>query len=567
MNKPTKKLLLILLILCVIASGILIFLKRYSLSGIFSRGTTPLKEHAMVAGMAPNSFLYNFESDTVNFNKDDFRKGLAHSGQISAKAFGKNTFTSAINRTALETGTDNMKAVALSAWVYIFQDDDPVEASLVFTGFRGSTNICWFGIPLSGKDLPKDQWFKISGRFDLSQVPFDTASRFQVYFWNNSPTDILVDDIFVTFSGNAERKGDSTLVDMTRAPYSAKFNYPPYPFVYFHKTDEGKGDLFTENVAFLGKDDKVVAGNYAGTGTTQLLVSGKGDNAGVYSFCSTKGKFIRNPAVIPSELMVSAEMLNMKSGSKDLLFVRGREGYDLFECANAKDLCSPGNERLQFVKKWSGVFPGTDTSWRFVPADLDGDRNDEVLGAGGDGSWKCFRFLAGKWIPVSSGTSGSLKGSFRISPGRFMQKYNSDLLLVVNENSYDLLRMDPSSKTLISCFKGGEGGKTIGPDTLRVSDRFFAGDLMNNGTPRVFRYNRDWRYDLKEISFNDSTFRILSWIDFRGYEGDRNPKYYEKLDILPGNYLKPDQNDWFLILRNPKSEMYPDATGIYGLRN
>jgi hypothetical protein len=70
----------------------------------------------------------------------------------------------------------------------------------------------------------------------------------------------------------------------------------------------------------------------------------------------------------------------------------------------------------------------------------------------------------------------------------------------------------------------------------------------------VFRYNRDWRYDLKEIRFNDSTFQVIANIDFTGYEKDFNPKYYEVLRLVPAMLVNPGMASFLVIGKNCKKK-------------
>ena len=69
------------------------------------------------------------------------------------------------------------------------------------------------------------------------------------------------------------------------------------------------------------------------------------------------------------------------------------------------------------------------------------------------------------------------------------------------------------------------------------------------------RYNRDWRYDLKEIAFSDSAYHILNNIDFTGYSADHNPKYYEVLKLIPGRFTG-NQVSFIVIGRNCKNKDY-----------
>lgn len=154
-------------------------------------------------------------------------------------------------------------------------------------------------------------------------------------------------------------------------------------------------------------------------------------------------------------------------------------------------------------------------------------------------------------------------GTIRFTSGHFIPGRPQDELLAVAENgrdgkcSYTLKVYDPSGKRFVSCFPGKYGlfQKIFGLDTLKPADRFYCGSFGPNGSPMVLRYNRDWRYDLKEISFSDSTYHILNNIDFAGYSADHNPKYYEVLKLIPGRFTG-NQCSFIVIGRNCKNKDY-----------
>jgi hypothetical protein len=128
-----------------------------------------------------------------------------------------------------------------------------------------------------------------------------------------------------------------------------------------------------------------------------------------------------------------------------------------------------------------------------------------------------------------------------ITAGRFLPQQSADLLLSVERSktdgalSWSLLKFNPAGRwDVLNPLRNGHG-LVVGIDTLKPADRFFVVTGPGN-RPTVLRYNRDWRFDLKEISFNDTTYAIRSTVDFRGYEQDRNPKYYESLALVPGRF-------------------------------
>ncbi|MCK6648665.1 MAG: hypothetical protein L6Q66_03325, partial [Bacteroidia bacterium] len=69
---------------------------------------------------------------------------------------------------------------------------------------------------------------------------------------------------------------------------------------------------------------------------------------------------------------------------------------------------------------------------------------------------------------------------------------------------------------------------------FHTNDMYHTGSIA--GSQQTIVLNKDWRFDLKLISTenNDPTIRYM--IDFKGYEADRNPKYYEFTKLVSGNF-------------------------------
>ena len=58
------------------------------------------------------------------------------------------------------------------------------------------------------------------------------------------------------------------------------------------------------------------------------------------------------------------------------------------------------------------------------------------------------------------------------------------------------------------------------------------------------------RFDLKLIGKDDEGFLVLGNIDFKGYTADHNPKYYESVKIVSGNFLSPTKSSLLIISCN-----------------
>jgi hypothetical protein len=422
--------------------------------------------------------------------------------------------------------------------------------------------------------------------FDLSDVTFKPGYKLVFYFWNNSSTDILVDDFYIVFGGPKPRKGDSTLVDLAHGtPFTPKFNFPPYPFHLF-----GKEEINNENSSFLIKHgktkegdispyDRIFSGHFISDnrGTEDLLVINKAGKADLFTLCRDDKAFRKITPVIPPDLQSffqSADVITgcFSGGGTAQLLLSGPKGLLVGEFEKIRDACSGNAVKASFKTLWkttNNPFPAG--TGHLIAADLYGNNVTEILATAADGSWKVFRFEKGKKEPLTVLASGdsdplkqwnNLQTDFKITPGRFLQKYPQELLLTVSGDktkpgySWSLLRFDPASHSFIPCFneKQNHLGKTIGLDTLKPDDQILSDIFDNSGKRKVFRYNRDWRYDLKEIRFNDSTFQVIANMDFIGYEKDFNPKYYEILRLVPAMLVNPGLTSFLVIGKNCKKK-------------
>ena len=604
MNKRKQRIITYSVLIFLIAGGIALAVKYLPLNIILKKSSSPEAElihSGNVENPAPNSLFYDFEIDPKTLKGKELYKGIAHSGQYSSKTFGKNTFSVIIEKKASEVGLENLNGVAMSAWIYIFPGDNDVQGSLVFTASNNGINLTWQGVGLQGKDLPREKWFKISGFFKCGDIVFNPDTKLQFYFWNNSSNDFLVDDIYIVFGTSGDRPGDSALVDMTRGkPFTPRFNFPPYPFSYFSKEEIGNGNsnFLVKNTSLqegeIKPGDVVLSGHFLSqpSGTEDILVIRNDESADLFVFNKEAPGYKRSPVRFPGGLTANLKNTTILKGNFsgkgfDQLIIAGDKGVSL--CTLNKSAVKKSDDESAIPLNWTSVLldlPGISVNHEttIYATDLNGDKITELLIIKHDGSWKIYNIAVntGKPVTFESNEKTNLgewklpNSERKIFTGKFLQQYPFDILLTIirekgkNSYSYILHRFDKTSLRFVSCFpeKQGHHGKTIGLDTLKPSDQFITGVFDNSGKTRIFRYNRDWRYDLKEIRFNDTTFQVIANIDFTGYEKDHNPKYFHTLSIFTGNFLAPNQASLLLIQKNHDKKDYkmlPDAIQIYSL--
>lgn len=583
----------VLVLLVLITLGVIRYMPWHKLMKIPTSSEGAFVEQDPMLTGAPNALSFDFEVDSTQDVPNGIYKGIAHSGSYSAKAFGNNSFSISVVRDAGEIGLENLKGVAMSAWVYVLPTKNEVNGSLVFAVNNSvGVNICWKGVHFNGPLIPIEKWTKVSAYFDLSDVRLREDDKVQLYFWNNSSTDILVDDFYYVFGAPRERLGDSARVDMTREEgYHPAFNIPPFPVSWLKKQETGTRSLFLisqEQVTAgeIAPTDQVIAGNFINTkGSLQsMLVIHTDGVPSLFHYCQASKKFEQVSLDCPDDLCPLLQGFTWLKGSflprpGDQLFVAGPDGMALLGFDGSPGLCSGKTAEATVRVLWRSEEPVLEgirvkEDRQVTSGDLNGNGTNEILLFDNQGSWKILQFSpagsSGSWKTIASGEEYKVREwnrslvDFKATAAPYLTTCKQDLILTrfrdlkTGKDAYTLLRFLPGDNKFVKVFHDAHGslGMTIGIDTLKLSDQIFPGTFHPGKPVSFLRYNRHWRFDLNEICFNDSTFRILSSIDFKGYPEDQNPKYYEILKLYTGNWLKPDVTSVLVIGRNCKDPAY-----------
>ncbi len=109
-------------------------------------------------------------------------------------------------------------------------------------------------------------------------------------------------------------------------------------------------------------------------------------------------------------------------------------------------------------------------------------------------------------------------------------------------------------------------------DTLCPDNSYFKCDMNNDKIDELISFSDGWRYDGKVISFNNGGYVIDANIDFAGYPKDYNPKYFEKLTVVAGNFMEKNTTSVFTFcgsLKNKHSSFadMPPYIGIFSYKN
>jgi hypothetical protein len=355
----------------------------------------------------------------------------------------------------------------------------------------------------------------------------------------------------------------------------------------------------------IDQNDKVVSGSFIPGGDDEILVLKGSTKANLWSWCSDLKEFRKISLSVPQALAAMGKVTrimkgNFIPGEGDQFIICCEKGYLLAVIDPVGDPCKEANTSRPAIR----ILSKSDTPMQLLAAgDFNGDRIDELLAVRDNGTWRLFRFQAatagGDWKIVAEDDQPVkewVKGNYEtgLSAGKF-RPGNADQLLAVSKDksgksSWTLLRLNSgklhwepvyaanrtasvNNSPAASTPSPGSGlytGHTVGPDTLKPTDIFFTSSIQHPASSilhpaSLLRYSRSWRFDLKEIRFNDSTYQVLQNIDFRGFEASHNPKYYESLGIIPGNFT--GFSGFFVSGKIAKERNYgsilPDFNDIY----
>ena len=126
--------------------------------------------------------------------------------------------------------------------------------------------------------------------------------------------------------------------------------------------------------------------------------------------------------------------------------------------------------------------------------------------------------------------------------GDFNSDGKLDILLVdKHNNNWGIINFN--GKEWITVSKGKDPKKEWLNKNKSETD--FPGNYFGD-KQTVLKLNNEWRFDLKLMDGDN----ILGNIDFKGYPNDFNPKYYEFIKLVPGNFLSKSQTSLLVIMFN-----------------
>ncbi|MBL7890560.1 MAG: hypothetical protein JNL24_13495 [Bacteroidia bacterium] len=435
-------------------------------------GNTKIANDVLVSN---SNFLFDFETTEGIVGPENIKATTAHSGKQAIDMSDGKEYGPSIVKVIKEIATEPFKKVSASVWVYPTQEKPNLVLTASSINEQNGEAIFWEGKSTENSVFPINTWTKLNASFNVPVERLTSDNKIQINIWNKGKTGVIVDDLEIVYGTPNERKGLPSSLELN-AQYEKGFtpikNTPPFEFYFLNKK------ISSNSLAEYSSKDNIVSGNFIASSKTDELVCIKNKTARIYSLNTNKKEF---------------EKIAESSANESSLFEPSNVYF-------SGDYNSDGKQDLLCINTTNG-------NWQT----LNYLNNKWQIGITGKNSLKEHWYQQQAFI--SSGKTFTDKDALTLSNGKSLLS-----LQLINEEWQEKMINIPASAQTV----------------FHANDVYYTGSIA--GSKQTLLLNKDWRFDLKLISTenNDPTIRYM--IDFKGYESDHNPKYYEFTKLVSGNF-------------------------------
>jgi hypothetical protein len=555
------------------------------------------------------NFLFDFETAEGLYKTSNIKEGVAHSGNFACDLSDRTEYSAAVIKQLGEVGSEPIKEISAGVWIYSKAENATVVLEVSIVNSK-EESLFWEGKTIEGQFLPKNKWTKVnmSVRLPVGELSLDDFIIVDV--WNKGKTAIIIDDLEIIYGGENDRRGEDSQIDpntIYQKQYVAIRNKPPFPPLYFQKADlKNNNSVFLANnkTGDLAPGDEFIVGNFCSGPTKQdMLLHIKNENASIYAYCSETGRFVqqwniqksaRNSLLFdPATEKITGDF--DKNGTKEILLVNKKIGAG--QLISFTGSCDCKENKLTQTDLWK------DTGTLFEPwktnaadiilsGDFAGEEESELLLINSHtGRWSVLQFNGRDWKTVASDKENTLldpmlfdkKNSLRIV-GKFYANLTKDVLLisVINPKTervaYYSLEYNSGQKKFNIKTEVEELSSLL---FFKNPDNLLKGNFNEDGEEEILVHSNDWRFDLKLLEADPQGFTITNQVDFKGYPKDYNPKYYEFVKIVSGNFVESGKTSLLVMMRNCSDKNFngtectgyedvdylPNSTQLYFIQN
>lgn len=519
-----------------------------------------------------SNFFYDFENTEGLVGIENIKVTTAHSGKKACDLSSGIEYGPSVVKKVSDVVSTTLKKISTSIWIYSLVDNPNVVLTVSGVNSKNET-VFWDGKSSENRHFQKNQWTKINAQFGVPSEKINPDDKLVVNVWNKGKDAVIFDDLEIVY-GEPERRGVQSILDPVvieengLIPARNKF---PFKTLFFQKQEiKNENGTYLNNanskkIGDLSPNDEFIVGNFlSDKKSMDELICIQATEFGLYGFDPDSSRFqlyLQNKT--PDEV-------SFWKGSKKYVGDYNDKGTDNVLLVNA------AKKEIRLLS-FSGTSANKITAniiWKtsifnldnmiisendlFVCGDFNGDKKtDLVIVDAKNGNWKMFNFKNNNWETIASGNSGFLtkkmldtKTSKQLV-GKFFVDRNQDVLLVSDfdngKYSYRSFEYNNKSKRFEEKDIKSENSAEA---FFKNSEEVLVGNFDNDTEQEFLKLNTDWRFDLKQIDLDANGFNISYMVDFKGYPKDYNPKYYEFVKIISGNFFNKDQTSLLIMMRN-----------------
>lgn len=409
--------------------------------------------------------------------------------------------------------------------------------------------------------INQEEWTQISGSTTIPGDKIKKSDIIKLYYKSNSVAKVYLDDLTIIITPTDDKEKETDTLKNVSAMQ------PPLPVVFSNFKAEISG--YSENDTLSGfkiqEKDKLIAGHFfINERQQQILIIRQNKpigiinlkkeplNTKIYYSPLTEDISLENYTVLTGTFSRPGQIINIESNTGNISCY----SYD--------------KSKNNFRKKISSKIPITSRILSLESTFLPGHKSNLI--------WVVTQNLClykgiidnDSIVFVDYGIIEKIQHlNFNIRtlaiPPSNTEKAN---ILVIAESKQDKSRyygyyeISLQQTKIITLSKGSFVNNNNSLQKLEIFP------LTKNGinTNSAIFFSLDKRFEMKLVRFYKKGFHEIAGIDFKGYFNNYNPKYYELIKIVPGQFLPENQELLFIIASNHcQSEVLPAKSELYSL--